>query len=120
MVSGCFSPAVEAERTHHTTTPPLKGGCVGCGVAVPEPGRAKPLRDSMPTVAAWIDELREAFGADSVNASIKAGMAGQPMFWASERGQEVGCRAAGSVFSVSGDALGVAAKSSKSKGAVRG
>lgn len=59
----------------------------------------------MPTVAAWIDELREAFGADSVNASIKAGMAGKPMFWASEGGQEVGVRGAAPEFAVSGDAL---------------
>lgn len=48
------------------------------------------LRAEMPTVAAWIDQLREAFGADQVNPSIKAGINGQPTFWAKENGQEVG------------------------------
>ena len=40
------------------------------------------LRAEMPTVAAWIDELREAFGADQINPAIKAGMNCQPTFWA--------------------------------------
>lgn len=48
------------------------------------------LRAEMPTVAAWIDELREAFGADQINPAIKAGMNGQPTFWAKENGLEVG------------------------------
>ena len=51
---------------------------------------AKPLREAMPIVAAFIDELREAFGAEAVNPSIKSGMAGLPTFWASENGHEIG------------------------------
>ena len=51
------------------------------------------LRAEMPTVAAWIDELREAFGADQINPQIKAGIDGQPTFWARENGQEIGTRA---------------------------
>ncbi len=50
----------------------------------------KPLRESMPEVAAFIDEMREAFGAAEINASIKAGMAGQRTFYARENGLEVG------------------------------
>ena len=50
----------------------------------------KPLRQAMPTVAAWIDELRDAFGTETVNASIKAEMEGQQTFYASENGQQVG------------------------------
>jgi hypothetical protein len=52
----------------------------------------KPLRETMPTVAGWIDELREAFGADQINPSIKAGLAGQPTFYAEENGVAVGTK----------------------------
>ncbi len=51
---------------------------------------AKPLRETMPTVAAIIDDLRAAFGPDAINPSIKGGMAGVPTFYASEKGHEVG------------------------------
>lgn len=53
---------------------------------------AKPLRDSMPTVAGFIDQMRDAFGAAEINASIRAGMDGQPTFYASENGAEVGTK----------------------------
>jgi len=52
--------------------------------------KAKPMRLAMPTVAAWIDELRAAFGKDAVDQAIRAGMDGQPTFHARENGQEVG------------------------------
>lgn len=51
------------------------------------------LRDQMPQTAALVDKLREVFGADTINLSIKAGMAGVPgKFWAREGGKEVGTR----------------------------
>lgn len=50
------------------------------------------LREAMPITAAWIDELRAAFGAAPINAAIKGGMQGLQFFWASENGQEVGTR----------------------------
>lgn len=53
----------------------------------------KPLREAMPATAAFIDALRDAFGADMINAAIRAGIDGQPTFWASENGQEIGTRA---------------------------
>lgn len=53
---------------------------------------AKPLRQTMPTVAAWIDELREAFGTEQINLQIKDGIAGHPTFYACENGQEVGTK----------------------------
>lgn len=53
----------------------------------------KPLRAAMPTVAAFIDEMRAAFGADAINAAIKSGIDGQPTFWAKENGLEVGTKA---------------------------
>jgi len=52
----------------------------------------KSLREDMPLVAGFIDELREAFGAAEINAQIKAGIAGDGTFWAQENGIEVGSR----------------------------
>lgn len=49
------------------------------------------MRAEMPTVAAFIDSLREAFGADQVDPSIRAGIRGEPnRFWACEAGLELG------------------------------
>ena len=48
------------------------------------------LREAMPTVADWIDALREAFGARAINEQIRRGMAGQSGFFAAERGHTVG------------------------------
>jgi hypothetical protein len=44
----------------------------------------------MPKVTAWIDCLRDAFGADDINAVIKSGVSGVPGFCASEGGHAVG------------------------------
>lgn len=54
---------------------------------------SKPLREKMPSVAAFIDDMRSAFGADVVNSAIRAGIDGQPTFWASEGGHQIGTRA---------------------------
>jgi hypothetical protein len=52
------------------------------------------MREEMPTTAAFIDDFREAFGADAINASIKKGMSGLPgFFYASENGHQVGTKA---------------------------
>ena len=53
----------------------------------------KPLRQTMPTTADFIDAMRDAFGAAAINSQIKAGIDGQPTFWAKENGQEIGTRA---------------------------
>lgn len=48
-------------------------------------------RAAMPTVSAWIDDLREAFGADVINESLVRGTRGEPdRFHAAEGGQEIG------------------------------
>lgn len=52
----------------------------------------KNLREAMPIVTAFIDECREVFGKEQINAAIKAGMDGQQTFWARENGVEVGTR----------------------------
>lgn len=50
----------------------------------------KPLRQTMPTVAAWIDQHRAVFGEADTNAAIRAGINGQPTFYARENGQAIG------------------------------
>lgn len=55
--------------------------------------KPKPLRQTMPTVAAWIDELREAFGDQAVNPAIRNGAAGGSHFYAEENGHTLGCEA---------------------------
>ena len=50
------------------------------------------LRDKMPQTAKWIDELREAFGKEEIDAQIRKGMKGEPTFWAKENGIEIGTR----------------------------
>jgi len=58
----------------------------------------KSLRDQMPLVTAFIDECREVFGEQSINQSIRAGIDGQPTFWARENGIEIGTLPAHSPF----------------------
>lgn len=54
----------------------------------------KPLRELMPETAAFIDALREAFGAEVIDPSIRAGIKDKlPTFWASENGYEIGTKA---------------------------
>lgn len=55
----------------------------------------------MPETAAFIDACRDAFGADAINASIKAGLQGKPTFYASENGRTVGTKAPPARFSIS-------------------
>jgi len=53
--------------------------------------KPKPLREAMPLTAAWIDELRDAFGKESIDNSIRLGMQGFPdWFHATEGEREVG------------------------------
>ncbi len=48
-------------------------------------------RKSMPQTAAFIDQLRDVFGADQVDPSIRAGLRGEPnRFHAIEAGLELG------------------------------
>lgn len=54
------------------------------------------LREEMPQVAAWIDELREAFGRELVDAQIKAGLQGKGTFYATETGPDGQTRTVGS------------------------
>ena len=46
----------------------------------------------MPGTTEFIDSMREAFGVEAVNPSIKGGLAGEGTFWAAENGVEIGSR----------------------------
>lgn len=53
------------------------------------------LRDDMPQVAAWIDQVRAVFCTSpeslaGFNAQLRAGMHGQPTFYARENGRTAG------------------------------
>lgn len=48
------------------------------------------LREAMPLVTEFIDACRDAFGKDEINQTIRAGMAGMPVFYASENGHTIG------------------------------
>jgi len=50
------------------------------------------MRQAMPIIFSFIQDLRAAFGADEINSIIQAGIAGVPGFWAREGGHEVGTR----------------------------
>jgi hypothetical protein len=58
-------------------------------MANPEQGN---LREAMPLVTAWIDDLRVAFGREVIDKAIKAGLRGEPRFWASENGITIGTK----------------------------
>ena len=51
---------------------------------------SKNMRLDMPATAAFIDSLREAFGADMINGQIRKGINGEPTFYASENGHMLG------------------------------
>ena len=48
------------------------------------------MRAAMPTVAAFIDAMRGAFGAETIDRAMRDGMAGLPTFYAEEAGQVIG------------------------------
>lgn len=52
----------------------------------------KPLRETMPLCAEFIDACREVFGAAEINAAMRAGLDGQPTFYASENGHAIGTK----------------------------
>lgn len=46
----------------------------------------------MPEITAWLDGLRGAFGAETINTAIRGGLAGRATFYAAEGGVEVGTK----------------------------
>lgn len=58
---------------------------------------------------AFIDQLREAFGKEMIDGQIRKGMHGEPAFWASENGHEIGTPVdSGAKWKVMWDEKGIA------------
>jgi hypothetical protein len=68
---------------------------------------SKSLRQEMPWTAGIIDDLRQAMGTDAIDGQIRKGMKGQPTFWASEKGHEIGTRNPAARSLVSWDDRGI-------------
>ncbi len=56
------------------------------------------LREEMLVVTRWIDEMRAAFGADTIDQAIRSGVGGEPTFYARENGRELGVKCPPSRF----------------------
>lgn len=57
----------------------------------------------MPEISAFVERLREAFGPAEIDALVRRGRAGEPVFFARERGIEFGTPLlAGSPWDTSG------------------
>lgn len=50
------------------------------------------MREVMPLTAAFVDAMRDAFGAQAIDQAIRDGMAGKPGFYAQEGGRTIGAR----------------------------
>lgn len=48
------------------------------------------LRNEMPVTAAFIDDLRSAFGEQYINRILARAMKGEPVFFAEENGRQFG------------------------------
>jgi hypothetical protein len=51
-------------------------------------------RHPMPEIAAFVAELRHAFGDATIDEAVARGRAGEPTFFASENGRTVGTKTA--------------------------
>ncbi|WP_411829026.1 hypothetical protein [Paraburkholderia kururiensis] len=58
-----------------------------------------PITHPMPEVAAFVAQLRQAFGDAVIEEAIHRGKAGEPAFFAAENGRTVGTRALASTQS---------------------
>jgi hypothetical protein len=58
----------------------------------PDRMRRSRLAESMPDIAAWVSDLRKAFGDAQMDDVIVRGRQGEPVFYASENGHSVGTR----------------------------
>jgi hypothetical protein len=54
--------------------------------------KQREMKEKMPQVAALIEDLVNAFGKESIHGQIRKGLAGEPTFWASENGHEIGTK----------------------------
>ncbi|KAF1042390.1 MAG: hypothetical protein GAK35_02763 [Herbaspirillum frisingense] len=65
-------------------------------------------RDTMPKIAAFVDQVRLAFGTEHINVQMQRGVRGEPVFHAWENGFEVGTPLERGKVAVKFDQYGVA------------
>jgi hypothetical protein len=53
----------------------------------------KPVSHPMPETAAFVADMKSAFGEHEIDEAIRRGKAGEPTFYASENGRSVGTAA---------------------------
>ena len=54
--------------------------------------KQRELKEKMPGVAAFIEQMVEMFGKEAIHSQIRKGLTGEPTFWASENGHEIGTK----------------------------
>jgi hypothetical protein len=54
--------------------------------------KQKELKEKMPEVGAFLDWACQVFGTECVHGQVRKGLAGEPVFYASENGYEIGHR----------------------------
>lgn len=72
------------------------------------------MREAMPVVSAWIDDLRLAFGRDDVTRWVREGLA-DGTFYAAENGHEIGVLAPAPENAISLAEMVIAAPQPKDK-----
>lgn len=65
-------------------------------------------RDAMPITTAFLEQMKEVFGAADIEAAIAAAKEGQPTFYARENGIEYGTRLPGTAVPVTAPQLSLA------------
>jgi hypothetical protein len=63
------------------------------------------LADEMPSIAAWVSDLRSAFGNELLDHAIIRSRQGESTFYASENGHTFGTKAAESSLTWTGEGL---------------
>lgn len=63
------------------------------------------LAESMPSISAWVADMRQAFGDELMDDVITRGRAGEPVFYATENGHSFGTKSAESENVWRGDGL---------------
>ena len=83
--------------------------------------KKKPMRELMPETTAFLDMLRAEFPDAGINEAIRAGMAGEPRFWASENGHQVGTpiELGPDAYVLDAEALAVKAREVRAEAAAR-
>jgi len=71
--------------------------------------KQKEFKEKMPVMAAFVEQLVEVFGKESIHGQIRKGLQGEPVFYATENGHEIGTPVdSGARWRVMWDEIGIA------------